>query len=88
MPVFGRAAEPVAGIFLLLVQKKGTKEKDTRRLVGISNPHSLALKEKQAFRELGRCSAFFALKQTLTMILFLFRCSAVSNEVYPLRWYC
>jgi hypothetical protein len=43
----------------LLVQKKGTKEKDTRKLVGISNPNSLTSKEKQAFRELGRCSAFF-----------------------------
>jgi hypothetical protein len=61
MSGFGRTAEsvvapqghfltlfraPTASIFLLLVQKKGTKEKDTRKLVGISNPNPLRFKKK------------------------------------------
>ena len=37
---------PTASIFLLLVQKKGTKEKDTRKLVGISNSNTLRFKSK------------------------------------------
>ena len=49
---------PVAGIFLLLVQKKGTKEKDTRKLVGIFNPNSLASKEKQALAAQRTLSGF------------------------------
>ncbi|MCK4864260.1 MAG: hypothetical protein KAT06_02445, partial [Gammaproteobacteria bacterium] len=39
---------PVAGVFLLLVQNKGTKEKDTQKLVGISNSNTLTSKVKQA----------------------------------------
>jgi len=57
-------------------QEKVTKKKAARKLVGIFNPNPLASKVKQALRELGRCCALFALKQTLAMILFYFRCSA------------
>jgi hypothetical protein len=40
-------------------QEKVTKKKAAQKLVGIFNSNSLTAKEKQAFRELGRCSAFF-----------------------------
>jgi hypothetical protein len=54
---------PTAGIFLLLVQKKGTKEKDTRKLVGISNPNSLRFLNKTGAAQLAQCYAFNTLKQ-------------------------
>ena len=44
--VFNNIQEPTASTFLLLVQKKGTKEKETRKLVGIFNPNPLRFKSK------------------------------------------
>ena len=54
---------PIAGIFLLLVQKKGTKEKDTQSLdlVLLGYPRC---SYATGAAELAQCYAFNALKQS------------------------
>ena len=53
---------PVAGIFLLIVQKKGTKEKDTQSLdlVLLGSPQCSHV---TGAAQLAQCYAFNALKQ-------------------------
>ena len=79
---------PVTSIFLLLVQKKGIKEKDTRKLVGFPILIPSHKKKNRRFANSGDAPHLIALKHALTMILFYFRCSAALDGFESLREIC